>query len=64
MAGTPAPLPMQKNTLLGILALPFDLINRPFRWMGPVWRMGLGLCGVLLLITLLLVVLVRTLLGE
>jgi len=55
-AAAPAKPP---GKLSRILAMPFDLINRPFRWIPPVWRMGLGLCGVLLLITLLLVVLVR-----
>jgi len=41
-----------------------DVIDRPFRWVSPVWRMGLGLCGVLLLVTLLLVLLVRIVFGE
>lgn len=50
--------------LLKVLAVPLDIINRPFRWMDPVWRTGLGLCGVLLLITLLLVILVRMLAGQ
>jgi len=41
-----------------------EVIDRPFRWVSPVWRMGLGLCGVLLLVTLLLVLLVRIVFGE
>jgi len=54
----------EEGRLAKIVAWPLDLINRPFRWLPPVWRMGLGLCGILLLITLLLVIVVRVLFGE
>jgi nicotinate-nucleotide--dimethylbenzimidazole phosphoribosyltransferase len=48
----------EPGRLAQLLAIPLDWINRPFAWLPPVWRMGLGFCGVLLLITLLLVILV------
>jgi hypothetical protein len=43
------------------LARALEWVNHPFRGVPPAWRMGLGLCGVLLLITLLSVLLVRML---
>ncbi len=55
---------VEQTGVLRLLAVSLDLINRPFRGVPPVWRMGLGLCGVLLLITLFLVILVRILLGP
>jgi hypothetical protein len=36
-----------------------DAVNRPFRRVGAVWRAGLGLAAVLLLIALLAVILAR-----
>ena len=63
VAPEPAP-PEPEGRFAKIVAWPLDLINRPFRWLPPVWRMGLGLCGILLLITLLLVIVVRVLFGE
>jgi hypothetical protein len=50
-----------QGPVLGILAKVLDAINKPFGWLSPVMKMGLGLCGVLLLITLLLVIVVRML---
>ncbi len=38
-----------------------DFVNAPFRWLPHSFRLGLGLCGVLLLITLLVVMIVRAL---
>jgi hypothetical protein len=38
-----------------------DVVNAPFQWLPRSFRMGLGLCGALLLITLLLVILIRAL---
>ncbi len=42
------------------LASCLEVVNAPFRWLPPAVRLGLGLGGVLLLITLLVVILVRT----
>ena len=44
-----------------IFSAVLDFVNAPFRWLPHAFRLGLGLCGVLLLITLILVVLVRAL---
>ncbi len=43
------------------LAATLDFLNAPFRWLPPAYRLGLGLCGVLLLITLVVVILARVL---
>ena len=43
------------------LASCLEVVNAPFRWLPPAVRLGLGLGGVLLLITLLVVILVRLL---
>ena len=56
--------PTPETGILKLLAVALDFINRPFRWVPPVWRMGLGFCGVMLLITLVLVILVRMLMGT
>jgi hypothetical protein len=47
-----------------IIAAPLDWVNYPFSRMSQAWRLGLGLCGVFLLMTLLLVMLVRTIVGS
>ena len=44
----------------GPLTRTLEFLDRPFRGMPAAWRMGLGLSGVLHLITLLVVILVRT----
>jgi hypothetical protein len=49
--------------LAGILTAPLDAVNYPFRRISPVVRLGLGLGGVLLLLTLALIRLFQFLIG-
>ena len=49
----------ERSRLGRALAAVLDFVNAPFRWLPPAYRLGLGLCGVLLLITLILVVIVK-----
>ncbi len=57
----PEPSAFERSRFGRALAATLDLVNAPFRWLPAAYRLGLGLCGVLLLITLLTVILVRML---
>jgi hypothetical protein len=43
------------------LSVTLEWVNAPFLWLPRAYRLGLGLCGVLLLITLLIVILIKSL---
>lgn len=58
----PAPeeeAPPREGLLGRVIAAPIWWMNYPFQWLAPAIRMGLGLAGVLLLITLLIVILLQ-----
>jgi hypothetical protein len=57
----PEPSAFERSLFGRALASCLEVANAPFRWLPPAVRLGLGLGGVLLLITLLVVILVRLL---
>ncbi len=57
----PEPSAFERSRFGRGLAATLDFVNAPFRWLPPAYRLGLGLCGVLLLITLVVVILARVL---
>ena len=57
----PGPSAFERSLFGRALASCLEVANAPFRWLPPAVRLGLGLGGVLLLITLLVVILVRML---
>jgi len=60
-AAAPEPTAFEKSRFGRALAATLDFLNAPFRWLPRSYRLGLGLCGALLLLTLLLVILVKAL---
>ncbi len=60
-AEKPAATPQPRGALAKAVDSALDLVNAPFRWLPHSFRLGLGLCGALLLITLLLVMIFRAL---
>ena len=57
----PEPSAFERSRFGRALAATLDFANAPFGWLPHAYRLGLGLCGVLLLITLVVVILARVL---